>query len=85
MAQPPPPLTDEEKYELALQSEHELARLMRTYTIMARNREEYMIAQSGGKLAKHSTVLNIFKKEQTNILTDLAVHFLLISLPIVAV
>lgn len=85
MAQPPPPLTDEEKYELALQSEHELGRLMRTYTIMARNREEYMIAQSGGKLAKHSKVLNIFRKEQTNILTDLAVYYILICLQIIAV
>ncbi|XP_076254367.1 coiled-coil domain-containing protein 63-like [Rhynchophorus ferrugineus] len=68
------PLTDEEKFELALQTEQELARLTRTYTILERNRAEFL--QTGGacgKLAKHKKVLDIFKKEQRNILTDLAV------------
>ncbi|CAG9763017.1 unnamed protein product [Ceutorhynchus assimilis] len=67
------PLTEEEKYELALQTEHELARLSRTYTIMERHRAEFMQADLGGKLAKHKKVLDIFKREQKNILTDLAV------------
>ncbi|ENN82169.1 hypothetical protein YQE_01454, partial [Dendroctonus ponderosae] len=73
MAEEVAPLTDEEKYELALQTEHELARLARTYTIMDRNRAEFMQAGACGKLAKHRKVLNIFIKEQKNILTDLAV------------
>ncbi|ENN82144.1 hypothetical protein YQE_01481, partial [Dendroctonus ponderosae] len=73
MAEEVAPLTDEEKYELALQTEHELARLARTYTIMERNRAEFMQAGACGKLAKHRKVLNIFIKEQKIILTDLAV------------
>lgn len=76
MAEEAPALTDEEKYELALQTEHELARLARTYTIMERNRAEFMQAGACGKLAKHRKVLDIFIKEQKNILTDLAVRML---------
>ncbi|XP_060531066.1 GRIP1-associated protein 1-like [Cylas formicarius] len=68
-----PPLTADEKYQLALQTEQELARCSRTYTILERNRNEFLQAGAGGKLAKHKKVLNIFKKEQRNILTDFAV------------
>ncbi|KAL1489851.1 hypothetical protein ABEB36_013783 [Hypothenemus hampei] len=73
MAREAPPLTDEAKYELTLQAERELARLSRTYTIMERNRDELMRTGVSGRFAKHKKVLDIFRKEQNNILTDLAV------------
>nr|XP_023013515.1 coiled-coil domain-containing protein 63-like [Leptinotarsa decemlineata] len=64
-------LTEDEKFELQLQAEQELGRLARTFTILDRNRAQF--GDTGGKLAKQERVLNIFKKEQKNILTDLAV------------
>ncbi|CAG9832483.1 unnamed protein product [Diabrotica balteata] len=64
-------LTEEEKFDIQLQAEQELGRLARTYTILERNRAQK--CDTGGKLLKQRKVLNIFKKEQKNILTDLAV------------
>ncbi|XP_057654076.1 coiled-coil domain-containing protein 63-like [Diorhabda carinulata] len=64
-------LTEDEKFELQLQAEQELGRLARTYTILERNRAQK--CDTGGKLLKQRKVLDIFKREQKNILTDLAV------------
>ncbi|VEN59202.1 unnamed protein product [Callosobruchus maculatus] len=64
-------LTEDEKFELQVQQEAELGRLARTYTILDRNRNQF--GGPSGKLAKSRRVLDIFKREQQNILTDLAV------------
>ncbi|KAG5876654.1 hypothetical protein JTB14_029386 [Gonioctena quinquepunctata] len=64
-------LTEDEKFELQLQAEQELGRLARTFTILDRNRAQ--CGDTDGKLAKQAKVLDIFRKEQKNILTDLAV------------
>lgn len=41
------------------------------YTILERNRTQF--TDTGGKLSKQKKVIDIFRKEQNNILTDLAV------------
>ncbi|KAJ8911280.1 hypothetical protein NQ315_015283 [Exocentrus adspersus] len=64
-------LTEEDKFDLALQAEQDVRRLERTYTILERNRAQF--AFSGGKIAKQRKVLDIFRNEQRNILTDLHV------------
>ncbi|CAH1982704.1 unnamed protein product [Acanthoscelides obtectus] len=64
-------LTEDDKFEHHLQQEAELGRLARTYTILDRNRNQF--GGPSGKLAKTRRVLDIFRREQRNILTDLAV------------
>lgn len=41
------------------------------YTILERNRTQF--TDTGGKLSKQKRVIDIFRKEQNNILTDLTV------------
>ncbi|KAJ8957909.1 hypothetical protein NQ318_001906 [Aromia moschata] len=65
-------LTEEEKFELELQTEADLGRLQRNYTILERSTGEGG-ADVGGKLAKGRRVLKIYKKEQKNLQIDLEV------------
>lgn len=45
--------------------------LLFQYTILERNRTQF--TDTGGKISKQKRVIDIFRKEQNNILTDLAV------------
>ncbi|CAG9861367.1 unnamed protein product [Phyllotreta striolata] len=64
-------LTEEEKFELAKQAEQELARMCRNYTLLERNRNQK--GDKGGTLLKQKRVLDIFRDEQLELLTDLRV------------